>query len=365
MQIKENFPLAPYTTFYIGGPCRYLIFAQDILEVQQGLNFANERQLPLFVFGGGSNILVADRGFDGVALRIEMVGIDLVSETDSEVTLDVASGEVWDDVVRLACEEGWWGIENLSHIPGFMGALAVQNVGAYGQEASEVVQKVTAIDRESGKIINFDNNQLNFGYRKSIFNTTAKDKYVVLTTQLKLRKNGEPNLSYGDLKNRFKDHRPTIQEIREAVIEIRNKKFPFPSQPTFGNAGSFFRGKILSESEFKDLQKKLRVTLPESASQKLTTMMEKLRVNQGYKTPTAFLIENCVGKELIKGGVSLNSNQPAIIINHSGAGKASEVLALFNQVKQTVYERTGIKLEAEPQFIGFLEKEIAGTKFTD
>ncbi len=364
MQIKENFPLAPYTTFYIGGPCRYLIFAQDTAEIQQGIDFAKQQQLPLFVFGGGSNVLVADKGFSGVAMRIETVGIDLVSETDSEVILDIASGEVWDDVVRLACEEGWWGIENLAHIPGFVGAFAVQNVGAYGQEASDVVQQVTVIDRESSNIATLTNEQLAFGYRKSIFNTTDKNKYIIISTRLKLRKNGQPNLSYGDLKDRFQNLQPTIQDIRSAIIEIRNNKFPFPSEPTVGNAGSFFRGKVLSESEFADLQTNIHSHFSKDAAQKLQGMSGKLRVRQGYKTPTAFLIEQCVGRELVVGGVSLNPNQPAIVINHSGQGKAAEVLELFNQVKQAVLDRTGIELEAEPEFIGFPKQEIIGTKFT-
>lgn len=363
MQIKENFPLAPYTTFYIGGNCRYLIFAQNLEEIQEAIEFSKQKSLPLFVFGGGSNTLVSDQGFSGVAVRIETVGIDIVSESETEIVLDVASGEVWDDVTRLAAEENWWGIENLSHIPGFTGAFAVQNVGAYGQEASQVLVEVRAVNRETGELVCFENQELGFGYRRSIFNTTHKDKYIIVSTRLKLQKNGSPNLTYGDLNERFQGQHPTITKVREAIIEIRNQKFPFPSEPTKGNAGSFFRGKVLSESEFDSLLERVSLGFGQEALQRLQNMSDRLKVAQGYKTPVAFLIELCAGKQLSVGGVSLNPVQPAIILNHSGQGKAVEILELFFKVKAMIHERLGVELEAEPEFIGFKEKEIEGTKF--
>lgn len=363
MQINENVVLAPYTTFYIGGPSRYLIFAQNNEEIKQAVSFADEQALPLLVFGGGSNLLVADSGFRGVAVRVESVGMDLVEETKTSLSLQIASGEVWDDVVRFAVEEGWWGIENLSHIPGFTGAFAVQNVGAYGQEASQVVVSVEVFDTREQRILTLQNHELNFSYRHSIFNTTEKDRYIILSTTLKLSKLAQPNLSYGDLAIRFTDQTPDLSSIRQAIIEIRNKKFPFPSEPTKGNSGSFFRGKILSAQEFTALQSKLEELFGKDASTRLEQMRDRLQVSQGFKTPTAFLIERVVGKNLQVGGAALNSDQPAIIINQSGQASANDVLALFKQVQTQVKEQTGVILEAEPELIGFTEAEISGLKY--
>lgn len=353
MQIKEHAPLAPYTTFFIGGPSRYLIFAQTDEEVLEAVQFAKDRDLPLLVFGGGSNMLVADNGWYGVAVRVETVGMDIVSQTDNEIFLKIASGEVWDDVVRLACEEGWWGIENLSHIPGFAGALAVQNVGAYGQEASDVVHSVTALDLQTSKIVSLSKDQLAFSYRTSIFNSTEKDRYIILNTTLHLKKQGQPNLSYGDLNERFQGSNPSIDKIRKAVIEIRNQKFPFPSEPVKGNAGSFFRGPLLSAEQFNNLTEKVSSKFGQDAAERLQRMQSRLQVAQGYKTPTAFLIELCVGKDLGVGGAKLNPNQPAIILNYTGQASANDVFSLFRTVSDQVFEQTGVRLGAEPQFIGF------------
>lgn len=363
MQVNEYILLAPYTTFYIGGPSRYLIFAQTDDEVVEAVKFAKDEQLPLFVMGGGSNSLVADKGFDGVTVRIETVGIDIVSEDEHSIVLKIASGEVWDDVVRMAVLENWWGIENLSHIPGFMGGFAVQNVGAYGQEASEVVESVEVLDLETNEIKTLVSSELNFSYRHSIFNSTHRHRYIILHTLIRLSKISAPNLSYGDLAKRFTNQSPLLTDIREAVIAIRNIKFPFPSEPTKGNSGSFFRGRILSEIEFQNLSEKLFSSFGEDALTRLQAMISNLKVAQGYKTPVAFLIELVIGKELTVGGASLNPNQPAIIVNSSGQALASDVLKLFKQVQLAVLEQTGVKLEVEPELIGFSPEETTGLKY--
>lgn len=352
MQTLENVNLAPYTTFYIGGPARYLIFAQDDTETIEAIKFAKEQKLPFLIFGGGSNILVNDDGFVGVAIRVESVGIDIINDQPDFVTLKVASGEVWDDVVRLAAEENWWGIENLSHIPGFTGAFCVQNVGAYGQEASDVVVSTEVYDVVDDKIVTLSNPQMKFGYRTSIFNTTHKQRYAILNTTLRLSKRAQPNLSYGDLANRFTSSEPSIIQIRQAVIEIRNKKFPFPSSPEKGNTGSFFRGPLLSNSEFNELKTRLKSQFPE-ASDKLSQMEDKLKVAQGYKTPAAFLIEACGLKGTTLGGAKINDDQPAIVLNYNGQATSSDVLALYKQVGDAVYEKTGVKLGMEPELIGY------------
>ncbi|MEZ4180472.1 MAG: UDP-N-acetylmuramate dehydrogenase [Candidatus Doudnabacteria bacterium] len=254
MEVLENIELKPYTSFFIGGPAERLLFAQSDEEIIAGLELAEQNSWPVTILGGGSNMVVNDQGVSGLVIRIETIGLDIVKENNDYVILNIASGEVWDDVVRFTVEQNWWGIENLSHIPGFSGALVVQNVGAYGQEAAQVVEKVKCFDRQTHQILELDNSDCEFGYRRSIFNSSAKDRYVILQTQIKLSKNPQPNLDYKDLAIKFlnqETNNVSIEKIRNAIIEIRNNKFPFPDQPSSGNAGSFFRGPILSEGSVR------------------------------------------------------------------------------------------------------------------
>ncbi len=359
MEILENIPLARYTTFYIGGPSRYLIFALEVKDIIEAINFAKDKQLPYLIIGGGSNCLVSEKGFVGITIKIENLGMDLVEETDQTVTLKISSGEKWDDVVRFATKENWWGIENLSHIPGCTGALTVQNVGAYGQEASLVVKEVEVIDTKDNQIKTLSNEQIEFDYRKSIFNSIQKGRYIILSTTLVLQKQPQPNLSYGDLSKKFADNvEPTINQIREAVIQIRNQKFPYPDSPERGNSGSFFKGQILTEDQFNLLFEKLKANFSEEVVSRLQSMRDRLQVKQGYKTPSAFLIELCGFKELTIGGAKINPNQPAIIINYTGTATSSDVLALYKQVSSEVFNKTGVKLGIEPELIGFDQEEL-------
>jgi UDP-N-acetylmuramate dehydrogenase len=293
-------------------------------------------------------------------MRVETVGVDLIEETDEFVRLNIASGEVWDDVVRFAVEQSWWGIENLSHIPGFAGGLAYQNVGAYGQEASTVIETVEVLDTTDLQIKTFTNAECGFHYRKSIFNTTQRDRYIILHITLKLQKNAQPVLSYGDLKKYFVEHNiavPTIMQIRQAIIDIRDRKYPFPNTAVGGNAGSFFRGPILSEDEIKKLVANIKDKFVDAAGEKLAQMEDRLRTKQGFKTPAAFLIELCGMNTYQVGGAKVNEKQPAIILNSTGKATSAEVLQVFTTVAHEVYQKTSCLFHIEPSLIGFAAEE--------
>ncbi len=363
MQLIENFPLAKYSTFYIGGPSRYLIYVTDLTELQEAVAFAKSKELPFFILGEGSNLLISDKGYKGVVIKMELLGIDLISEDEDSVMLKIASGENWDDVVRFAVEENWWGIENLSHIPGTMGAFSVQNVGAYGQEASQVVSEVEVLEINTNTIKVLTAAELNFSYRKSIFNTTQKNKYIILTTTIRLSKNPEPKLDYGDLKTEFAEtekagNPPTISAIRSAIVKIRNTKFPYPDTPTQGNSGSFFRGPILSESELESLAGNLKQNFSADCFSRLLQMKDRLQVPQGYKTPAAFLIELCGLKDFSVGGAKINPSQPAIILNFTGRATSTDVLELYKTVSLAVLEKTSVRLGIEPELLGFSDEEL-------
>ena len=260
MEIQKNLELAPHTTFFIGGPAKFFCVAQTVEDIKQALIFAKQEEIPIFVLGGGSNVLVSDQGFEGLVVKPDLKGIDLVDEVTDLVVLQIGSGEVWDKVVELAVKNSWWGIENLSHIPGNMGAFAVQNVGAYGQEASQVVSQVEALDINTLEIKRFGNTlsgqkpitDCEFTYRHSIFNTSQKGNYIILSTSIILSKVPKPNLQYGDVREYFSTKaigNPSQGQIRQAIIEIRNTKFPFPTEAVGGNAGSFFRGPIITKEQ--------------------------------------------------------------------------------------------------------------------
>jgi len=348
--------LAPYTTFKIGGPAKFFWRAENLEELSDAVGWARGQAEPILILGGGSNMLVNDAGFAGLAIHFVKRGIDIKQEDGNSITLSVASGEVWDEVVEYAVNNNWWGIENLSHIPGQTGAFAVQNVGAYGQEASQVVVSVEVFDTVEQKEKTFSAADCKFGYRKSLFNTQEKGRYVILDTNIRLGKEPRPNLSYGALQRYFPgSEQPTQGQIRQAVTEIRDKLFPFPKQAVNGNAGSFFRGPVLSPPEIEFLFQKVGTNFGTEALTRLHSMSDRLLVPQGMKTPTAFLLELCGLKGTSVGGAKIHDGHAAVVINATGQATAQDVLGLFTKAGQEVYQKTGVVLHIEPELVGYSE----------
>lgn len=360
MDIQKNIILAPYTTFHVGGPAKFFCAPQNVDELKEAIQFAKDKSMPVFILGGGSNIVVRDSGFNGLVIHWTPKRLKIIADDDQGVQLQIGAGEVWDDVVAYTVNNNWWGIENLSHIPGLSGSLAVQNVGAYGQEASKVVVSVEVLDTERDVIKSITNEQCQFGYRKSIFNTTEKGRYVILNTILKFSKIPQTLLAYGDVKKYLVEHSiidPTQQQIRQAIIEIRDRKFPFPKEAKNGNAGSFFRGPILEPFQIEHLFQQVGSNFGAEALEKLHTMSDRLMVDQGLKTPTAFLIELCGLRGLQIGGARVHDQHAAIMTNATGQATSKDIVNLFKQVAQTVLDRTGVLLHIEPELIGWSEAE--------
>jgi UDP-N-acetylmuramate dehydrogenase len=351
MKIQENVLLAPYTTFKIGGPARWFCVVKDQFDGLEAYEFAKKNNLQTFILGGGSNLLISDKGFNGVVIKIENRGVEIVSEDSDRIMLKVASGENWDEFVQFCVNNKWWGVENLSHIPGSTGAIAVQNVGAYGQEAKNVIDSVTVFNIETHQILNLKNSDCGFGYRTSIFNTTSKGKFIIFNIIFCLTKNNNPVISYKDLSAKFSGNIPTIQEIRSAVIEIRDKKFPFPVAAQNGSAGSFFKNPILTAAVYRDLLNTIKLNFDSEKAEALEK--KKFEEDGKIKIPAAFLIELCNLKNLAIGGAAINKNQPLVILNKSGEATASDVLDLANEVKHQVLKKTSVELNFEPELIGF------------
>lgn len=359
--MQEAEPLKSYTTFKIGGPARYFARAESIEEFRGVLDLAGRLSLPLFVLGGGSNILVSDRGFEGVVVHPACRGIEIRHEDAEAVTLEVNAAEAWDDLVQHAVERNWWGIENLSHIPGQAGAALVQNIGAYGQQASNVVQSARVVEIATGAPRVLSAADCDFGYRRSIFNTTARGKLIIVAVTLRLSKHRRPQLDYPDLRAYFQERgttQPSLSEIRQAIISIRDRKFPFPREERGGNAGSFFKNLSLCEPEYEALHERIQRHFSLRELARLEEMRNRFPAADQIKIPTAFLIDICGLRGHRIGGAQVNENQPLVLVNQGGA-TAQDVIALAWHIRKTVWARTGMALAIEPELVGFTEQEMA------
>lgn len=352
MKILENVLLAPYTTFKIGGPARFFCVVKNAIQAKQALLSAHEHKLPFFILGGGSNLLVSDQGYQGLVIKIENKGLEVLPDLfDSKVRISVASGESWDWFVKYAVEHNYWGIENLSHIPGSVGAIAVQNVGAYGQEAKNVIEAVEVLNTETAEISSLSGEQCQFGYRTSIFNTTHKGKYIIFSITFVLNTIPEPNLEYRDLQTKFYNLTPSLEEIRQAIIEIRDKKYPYPTESKNGNAGSFFKNLSLTDAEYESLLQKVEVAFGKVKALELES--KKFVMPGGVKIPTAVLMDFCGLKDKKVGGAKINASQPLVIINETGTATAQNVLDLATLVTEALQNTLGVKISIEPNLLGF------------
>lgn len=333
-------PLAPLTTLGIGGAARFFVEAESEDELIAAIQFAEERGLPVFILGGGSNVLVSDEGFPGLVVRVAIHGI----EWSEQVT--VGAGENWDNFVRQCVERNLAGVECLSGIPGLVGGTPVQNVGAYGQEVSETITRVRAFDRQQKQIVELRNAECGFSYRTSIFNSTERNRYVVLAVSFALKTNGEPALRYPDVKNYFagRNDQPSLAEIRQAIIEIRSRKgmVIVPDDPDCRSAGSFFKNAILSAEAFVKLEATAHERPPSFPA-----------ADGKVKVPAAWLIEHAgFQRGYAKGRAGISSKHTLAIINR-GSATASEVWALVNEIQERVAEKFGVWLMPEPIFVGF------------
>lgn len=360
LAIRTNEPLKSWTTFKIGGPAKLFAEVRTPEDFRQALAYASERRLPIFVLGGGSNILVSDRGFDGLVIHPTGKGVSVEEGDAGAPRLQIAAGEMWDEVARFAVERSLWGIENLSHIPGQSGAALVQNIGAYGQQISDVLESAEVMAIETGASRTLSASECRFGYRRSIFNTTERNRFAIQSLTLRLKRSGEPNLKYPDVAAWFGGSGtawPAIGEIREAIIRIRDSKFPYPREEKGGNAGSFFKNLHLSKEEFERLRSNIRKNFHSAELARLDQFRSRSSPPGPMRIPTAFLMEICGLKGYRSGGAQVNESQPLVLLNQGGAN-AADVLAIAAQVRRTIHERTGMTVDLEPELVGFDAREI-------
>ncbi len=340
---EENVQLSDFTTFKIGGLARYFFRVKTIEEAREVFSFARQENLPFFILGGGSNLLVSDEGFPGVIIKNEILGISFVEEGD-EFQVFAGAGENWDSFVDHCVDKGLYGLENLSGIPGTVGAAPVQNIGAYGSEAKDTIVSVEALDSKTGKLQIFTNEECRFGYRDSFFKTAEGKRYLIANVTFRLKKGGVLNIEYKDVKSYFEAKKsfPTLKTVREAVLAIRARKFP--DLATTGTAGSFFKNPIISQIQFDALKKKY----PDLPGFVLQTANCEL---PSVKVPLAWILDNVLGiKGYMVGRVGLYNAQPLVVVN-SGGARATEVLALAKDVANKIKEKTGIEVVWEVEML--------------
>lgn len=340
MIAREQVPLAPYTTLGIGGPARWFVEATDETQVVDAVKLAREKDAPLFVLGGGSNLLVADEGFPGVVVQVALKGVEQKGNL-----FRAAAGENWDNFVGMAVERGFGGIECLTGIPGTVGGTPVQNVGAYGQEVSATIVTVRVLDVKSLNYSELPAATCGFSYRKSILNSTHRDRFVVTRVDYRLRPNAFPVLQYPDLKKHFQGRKdtPTLAEAAAAVREIRRSKgmLLVEGDSDCHSAGSFFRNPVVGQAAYDRIVAQAKGPVPQFPA---TAGMVKI--------PAAWLVEQAgFQKGYALGAAGISSRHTLALINRGGA-TAAEIVALRDLIVGTVEKRFGIRLEPEPVWLG-------------
>ena len=348
LKIEENVPLAPLTTFKIGGAARLFLRASDESTIVETIKFAEENSIKVFVLGGGSNVLIADEGFDGLVLQISLKGVSTFKERNETVYVTARAGEDWDEFVAFCVEKNLQGIECLSGIPGYVGATPAQNVGAYGQEVSETIVSTRVFDRKTKEILELTNADCKFSYRASIFNTTEKNRFIVLTVTFALKLGGEPRIHYRDLREIFDDKKPTLIETRNAVLDIRRAKSMVidDKDANSKSAGSFFKNPIVSNEKYSDVKARAKFFDIEDVPN--FTVDDK-----SVKLPAAWLIEKSgFHKGYTRGQAGISTNHTLAIVNRDAA-TAQDVIELMREIQTKVSEVFGVLLTPEPVFVGF------------
>jgi UDP-N-acetylmuramate dehydrogenase len=336
--IEEYVSLKKYHTFGIDVAARYFCEIKSLEALYSLLNLLKTdhhyQHLPVFILGAGSNVLFTE-DFKGIVIQIGLKGIRIIDETKETITVEAAAGENWHQLVLWSLEQGYGGIENLSLIPGSVGAAPVQNIGAYGVEFSDCFLQLTAISLKTGGKAIFSKKDCEFGYRHSIFKTALKNQYIICDVHIQLSKNPKVNTHYPALRQYLAEQsvtQPTIHDISNAVISIRQKKLPDPA--ILGNAGSFFKNPELVLSEFTQLQ------------QRASHVVHFPVDNNTVKVAAAWLIEHCGWRGKRIGDVGVHTEQSLVLVNY-GQGTGQAIKALASDIQTSVFEKFGIRLTPE------------------
>ncbi|QCR22651.1 UDP-N-acetylmuramate dehydrogenase [Pontibacter sp. SGAir0037] len=338
MLIQSQFSLKPYNTFGIDVKAKYFAQFDSLEELQQLLQMPNFKQEPKLIVGGGSNLLFT-QDFDGLVLLNHIKGIEKVKEDEEHVYLKAGGGEIWHDFVLYTLQQNVGGLENLSLIPGTVGAAPLQNIGAYGVEIKDVFYKLDAVHQQTGELKVFDKQACRFGYRESIFKNELKGQYIITSVTFRLHKAHQLNTSYGAITSTLEEMQvlsPTIQDISAAVCQIRKSKLPDPL--VIGNAGSFFKNPEIPVGQFEALKQNYPALPSYPVSQ------------DTVKVPAGWLIEQSGWKGKVIENYGVHKDQALVLVNYGGAN-GNQIYQLAKNIIQSVEEKFGIRLSPEVNII--------------
>ncbi len=338
MIVQKNVQLKPFNTFGIEATAKYFVEIYSIKQLQEILQNPDYQSTERLILGGGSNMLLT-KDFDGLVIKIAIKGFEIIQENEDNIWIKAGAGVVWHDLVMHCVNKNYAGMENLSLIPGTVGAAPMQNIGAYGIEIKEVFEALEALEIATGEIKVFDKVTCNFGYRESIFKHEAKGKYVILNVTFKLNKKPNFHIEYGAIKDTLVEmgiSEMSIKAISDAVIHIRQSKLPNPAE--IGNAGSFFKNPEIPNAQFETLKAQFP-TIPSYPVSETTT-----------KVPAGWLIEQAGWKGQRFGNVGVHAKQALVLVNYGG-GKGEEIKDLSQKIQASVKGKFGIQLSVEVNFI--------------
>ncbi len=345
LNIQENVSLQPYNTFGVAVQARFFVTVDDESRLLSALEWAQAEDQPLLLLGGGSNMLFT-KDWEGLVIKLELRGREIAAEDDDQVAVRFAAGENWHESVLWTVEQGWGGIENLSLIPGQIGTAPIQNIGAYGVEVKDTIVSVEAVSIDDRVKKVFNNKDCQFGYRDSVFKRAEKGKWIITAVTFKLAKTPVLNLSYGAIQETLRAQNvenPTVADISQAVIAIRQSKLPDPKE--IGNGGSFFKNPVVEDS----VVDRLRETYPEMPFYEVKKAVSGEQRAE-YKIPAAWLIDTAGWKGHRAGNVGVHDRQALVLVNHGG-GTGAEVWALAQEIQADVESKFGIRLEPEINII--------------
>ncbi len=349
MKLQEHVPLAPYTTFRIGGAARWFAEATNEADVAEAVRFARGQSLPLFVLGGGSNLLVSDAGYPGVVLRVGLTGVEEKLQ-GAQRLFRVAAGEDWDRLVSRTVAANAAGMECLAGVPGTVGGTPVQNVGAYGQEVAQTIRRVRGFDREVECFREFTAEECGFAYRTSRFNTVDRGRYILTQVEFSLVQDGSPLLDYADLKRYFQETgtSASLQAVSEAVREIRARKGMVlgSGAPDTCSAGSFFKNPVVAAAVYEEIAARFApAPVPHYPAPDASTGAEQV------KLPAAWLLEKAgFHRGYVRGEAGISSRHTLALINR-GQARATDILALRDEIQHGVQQQFGVHLEPEPVWV--------------
>jgi UDP-N-acetylmuramate dehydrogenase len=354
----------------VGGTAKLLAIVNKKNQIPRIIAFAREKNLSVFVLGSGSNTIFSSSGYNGLIIKMQIPGITILEEDDHTVLIRVGGGVIWDYLVEEAVKNGWWGIENMSMIPGTVGATPVQNVSANGQEIRSVLESLEAFDITEGKFIELDRDSCSFGFRKSIFNTSQSGRYIIAYVNLRLRKNGVANTKRKNVARALSQHRKlnvsthnisrsySLPEIREVICLLRSNGKNLPIPNTLGNVGTFFQACLIPPRKIIfTILKALRHGDLDLALRLLIFSIKQSSSN-GTIVSSKYLIEKCGLADLSSEGISLYRNNCVVMVNVKDGTNTLHILKVMNTVRTQVYKKLGLIIPVEPVFVGFNKAEL-------